>query len=551
MADRYWVGGSGTWSSSSTTNWSATSGGSSGASVPTSNDNVIFNSASSASSYSVALALDDNLYAQSLTIDGPASGTLSISSTSNIFSLNVSSSLTVASSGVSLTSFAGTIDIRDFSTSNISIGPALTNGTLRIDQANGSVKRLTASLVCKNLYIADALSKLTTNGYDITCSGLLSIGSTFGGAAGFITSGTESIYLTGNNQTIYQIVGTVTNTGTVNIRCTYAGSTGTRTFSLNQAGTTPAGAPNIYISAGSDTVSMFTSPNDVTQTVDFTGFSGSLSGSSTATVWGSLTFSSGMTVSGFTGGINMGAITAGTSTLTTAGKSCAFAFGTATTTGYVGSVRLGGAFTTTKAITMSAASIPLNTQGYAVTSLSFSQTAGTLTLGATTWTLTGSGTVLTLGTGTTQSLGTSTFVFTSASSKTATVNANNLPSITQSGAGLLILTYTGPINIANLTTTVAPTALQFTSSRTATITGNFNVSGTPGNLVTITSSSSGTAATLSKSSGVINSNYLSLKDSTATGGATWFAGSGSTNVSGNTGWIFADTFDSGMLFFFN
>jgi hypothetical protein len=296
---------------------------------------------------------------------------------------------------------------------------------------------------------------------------------------------------------------------------------------------------------------MFTSPNDVTQTVDFTGFSGSLSGSSTATVWGSLTFSSGMTVSGFTGGINMGAITAGTSTLTTAGKSCAFAFGTATTTGYVGSVRLGGAFTTTKAITMSAASIPLNTQGYAVTSLSFSQTAGTLTLGATTWTLTGSGTVLTLGTGTTQSLGTSTFVFTSASSKTATVNANNLPSITQSGAGLLILTYTGPINIANLTTTVAPTALQFTSSRTATITGNFNVSGTPGNLVTITSSSSGTAATLSKSSGVINSNYLSLKDSTATGGATWFAGSGSTNVSGNTGWIFADTFDSGMLFFFN
>ena len=42
MADRYWVGGTGTWDGTSTTNWSASSGGSSGASVPTSADNVFF-----------------------------------------------------------------------------------------------------------------------------------------------------------------------------------------------------------------------------------------------------------------------------------------------------------------------------------------------------------------------------------------------------------------------------------------------------------------------------------------------------------------------------
>lgn len=46
MADRYWVGGAGTWNSSSTTNWSTTSGGSGGASVPTSSDNVFFDSGS-------------------------------------------------------------------------------------------------------------------------------------------------------------------------------------------------------------------------------------------------------------------------------------------------------------------------------------------------------------------------------------------------------------------------------------------------------------------------------------------------------------------------
>ena len=47
MADRYWVGGNGTWNASNTTNWSATSGGAGGASVPTSADDVFITSASS------------------------------------------------------------------------------------------------------------------------------------------------------------------------------------------------------------------------------------------------------------------------------------------------------------------------------------------------------------------------------------------------------------------------------------------------------------------------------------------------------------------------
>ena len=45
MADRYWVGGTGTWNTTSTTNWSATSGGGSGASVPTVADSVFFDQA--------------------------------------------------------------------------------------------------------------------------------------------------------------------------------------------------------------------------------------------------------------------------------------------------------------------------------------------------------------------------------------------------------------------------------------------------------------------------------------------------------------------------
>jgi hypothetical protein len=46
--------------------------------------------------------------------------------------------------------------------------------------------------------------------------------------------------------------------------------------------------------------------------------------------------------------------------------------------------------------------------------------------------------------------------------------------------------------------------------------------------------------TLSKSSGVVSCDYLNLSNSTATGGATWYAGSNSVDNGGNTGWIFTD-----------
>lgn len=46
MANRYWVGGDGTWDASDTTHWSASSGGAGGASVPASTDAVLFDAAS-------------------------------------------------------------------------------------------------------------------------------------------------------------------------------------------------------------------------------------------------------------------------------------------------------------------------------------------------------------------------------------------------------------------------------------------------------------------------------------------------------------------------
>jgi hypothetical protein len=102
------------------------------------------------------------------------------------------------------------------------------------------------------------------------------------------------------------------------------------------------------------------------------------------------------------------------------------------------------------------------------------------------------------------------------------------------------VTFTGANTFAGLACRGGSKSLVFPSSTTTTIAnGGWNVSGTSGNLVTITASTSGTAATLKILNGIVSSDYLSLKDSTATGGAQFFAGSHSTNVSNVTGWTFS------------
>ena len=53
MANRFWVGGAGTWNATNTTNWSTTSGGAGGASVPGVNDDVFFDANSGSGTVTV------------------------------------------------------------------------------------------------------------------------------------------------------------------------------------------------------------------------------------------------------------------------------------------------------------------------------------------------------------------------------------------------------------------------------------------------------------------------------------------------------------------
>ena len=134
----------------------------------------------------------------------------------------------------------------------------------------------------------------------------------------------------------------------------------------------------------------------------------------------------------------------------------------------------------------------------------------------------------------------SKIAMTSASAKTFASGGKSYPTLVQGGTGTLTISG-GPTlyELNNLySTRRRPTTITFTSSTTTTVT-NFDLQGASGSLVTINSSTAGTQATLSKSSGTVSCDYLSIRDSNATGGATWYAGANSVNVSNNTGWNFS------------
>ena len=137
----------------------------------------------------------------------------------------------------------------------------------------------------------------------------------------------------------------------------------------------------------------------------------------------------------------------------------------------------------------------------------------------------------------TLSAASSTLLVTNTSSTGKTIGGNSTTwgNLTITGGGTGAITFTGANTFATLTIG-HPKSIVFPASTTTTVTA-FSAVGAAASLVTITSSSAGTAATLSQASGTVCSDYLSLKDSTATGGATFHAGVNSTFVSNVTGWL--------------
>jgi hypothetical protein len=118
----------------------------------------------------------------------------------------------------------------------------------------------------------------------------------------------------------------------------------------------------------------------------------------------------------------------------------------------------------------------------------------------------------------------------------------------KTGSGTLTINGSNTFNTIENET--SPGTITFTSGTTQTVT-DFKVSGTAGNLITINSSTPGSQATLySVPDSLESCNYLSIRDSNATGTKYWYAGNNSTNVSNNSNWIFASPDDFSFSAFF-
>ncbi len=218
-----------------------------------------------------------------------------------------------------------------------------------------------------------------------------------------LTLGTGTLFITGNNGSPIQIItgtGFVLNKGNNPITFSYSGPTGTRALRLD--GLTAAQAPDILISAGTDSI-------DVTNRVgklDFTGFSGTwINNAAAITIGGDITISTGMTV-GSGGNVVTFATTTGTQIITSNGKTLDFPI---TFNGIGGTFQLADPLTlgSTRTLTLTNGTFDMNGKATSVGAFDSSNSnTRSITSGGATLTVSGvSSVVFSIGTGTGLTLG--------------------------------------------------------------------------------------------------------------------------------------------------
>lgn len=417
MANRFWVGGTGTWNGSNTANWSATSGGTGGASVPTGGDVVIFdansNNGNSGASYTVTLA-GINASATSVTFNNPSAGTLNFTGTGNI----ATSTLTVGET-VNATGWVGNLNVSGSTSLN-------TNGSVIGANINiSSTLTLTGNSVTTgsvSLTNGGFASKLIMGGFTLTCSTFVSqANGTITPAFDFSAGGTVNITSTSTGTVVSNLYGSSTISGTMAFNLVGNAPNGvTRTVSLSSWS-----GVSLKVSAGSDMVAIGSSSYS---NLDFTGFTGTVSGGSPSSS-GSAIFPS--TISGLIlTGITINGSTA--STVTFPGFSIA--------TNVTFNNNTGGSWTVSG----------LSTSG------TITQTAGTVTFASEITTTNNSG-----------------YTF-GGSSTTSILNLNgfnlNTPIFTSTATGTRSIQFGS--NAINLTTTATSTALNMVGT-------NFSFTGIP------------------------------------------------------------------------
>ena len=232
-------------------------------------------------------------------------------------------------------------------------------------------------------------------------------------------------------------------------------------------------------------------------------------------------------------------MTGGTQTITTAGSTLATHAYQFTGTGtYI----LGSNFTSTSTITMTNGT--LTTNNYNVTCTALAVSGGTINAGSSTFycTITTAGSTPWSATGGTLNMGTSNIIITNSTAINQTFAGGGKTYfklvLTPSG-GTFTITGSNSYNSLQMASAGTKT-IAFTSATTQTMLSTRFFRGTSGNLITIQAVTAASAFTLSCTN-TIRTDFISLKDCTASGGINFYAGANSTNASGNTNWTFAQS----------
>lgn len=539
------TGGTGTYTmdTSGTVTSRTMSSAETGASVPTSSDNVILDADSNVGTANSTITLGAAANCLDFTASGldatvtlafstytlnlygnwsnPASNFATSSGTGGTLVFAATSSKTITTNGVTLnavTNFngaGGTWTLQDALTCGANRNCLLISGTLDLNN-----KTLTVNLI----NIGGSTTRVLAFGSGkVVVTGNSVIGITGGNGSNLTLSGTPVFEFTGSGA-----VGSNLGQNTQGLW--------TESNALDFVAGAPSGSAGIYINGAPSSVS----PAGYIKNLNLTGLTTALSNSALASlrvIYGSMTLPSTITV-------QTQSITT-TFASTSTGK-------TVTTNGvtFDGDIAFNGAgggwtlqdaltLATSKALTLTAGALDLNSK--TVTAGSFaSSNSNTRTLTATgaSFVLAGSGTAWNTATTTnlTLSASGSTITLNSASAKTFAGGNLTYGTLVQGGAG--DLTVSGSNTFEDISNTTQPVSVLFTAGTTSTFTA-FSLTGTAGNLVTIGSATSATH-TLSKASGTVSVNYCSISYSIAAGGATWDAKVSRGNADGgnNTGWIF-------------
>ena len=546
MATYYWVGGTGTWNNSSTTNWSLLSGGIGGAGPPLSTDIVNFDTSSgtgtcttAAGSACATATLNSATLGLTLgaahTMSGTftlTQGTLSLGSfklTCNIFSSSNANTRSIAfgTGDITLTGNAATIFTTATATNFSVSGTPVINATY-----SGATSTRTISM--GNMGEANAISLNVTAGTDIvtlaTSSGsyknvnftgfsgsmnvnnslnifgnlTLSTGMTLNPSAPTLsfaaTSGIQNI--TSNNRSFdcnlnFNVVGATVQL----VDNLTALSTRTVTFT----------AGDLHINNQTLSTGVFASNNSNTRTIDFKSGNITVTGNS-ATVW-TTSNSTGLSV-------------LGTPTVN------------ATYSGSTGTRTI-----TTSNSTTDATAINFNVSAGTDT-VALGQRYGTLNFTGFSGTLTNTARfiyrnlIISSGMTCTAGANATTFAGTSVTQQITTNNQTLDFPLSFNGVGSTFAFQDALTQGSTRAFTITEGTVQLKSGVTSTV-GSFVANSA--NPKTLSSTTPGTQATISQASGTVTVSDLTIQDSNATGGASWTAYADYENIDAgnNDGWDFS------------